>query len=314
MKERFKDIVLFFSVIIIGLAVVFAPYFLRAQTLQPARGVHLIGVAHDATASGTDPVLIGCYSSAAAPSDVSADTDSVRAWCLRNGARAVQPTYGGTLADTNSGNKSGGTLRVVLATDQPALTNKLLVTPDANSAVNVAQINGVTPLMGNGTTGTGSHRVTISSDNSNSAGIGGSATGSAVPSAARYIGGQGSGNLTGFTACDNTAVYDTNTNGKTTLVALSSSKKVYVCGLSLSQSTTSAVTVSLGSGTGTNCATTYAAKTPAWPLQAPTSIGPTGLVLPVANVPWFATAASENLCISTNAAVSVQAMVVYTQY
>ncbi len=47
---------------------------------------------------------------------------------------------------------------------------KLLVTPDsvalpANQSVNVAQINGVTPLMGNGATGTGSHRVTIASDN-----------------------------------------------------------------------------------------------------------------------------------------------------
>lgn len=71
--------------------------------------------------------------------------------------------------DTNSGNKSASTLRVVLATDQPALTNKLLVTPDsvalpANQSVNVSQINGVTPLMGAGNTGTGSPRVTIASD------------------------------------------------------------------------------------------------------------------------------------------------------
>ena len=76
---------------------------------------------------------------------------------------------GGTNADTNSGTKSAGTLRVVLATDQPALTNKLLVTPDsvalpANQSVNVSQINAVTPLMGNGVTGTGSLRVTIASD------------------------------------------------------------------------------------------------------------------------------------------------------
>lgn len=76
----------------------------------------------------------------------------------------------GTTTDTNSGTKSAGTLRVVLATDQPALTNKLLVTPDsvalpANQSVNVSQINAVTPLMGNGTTGTGSQRVTIASDN-----------------------------------------------------------------------------------------------------------------------------------------------------
>lgn len=35
----------------------------------------------------------------------------------------------------------------------------------ANQSVNNSQINGVTPLMGNGTTGTGSQRVTIASDN-----------------------------------------------------------------------------------------------------------------------------------------------------
>lgn len=35
----------------------------------------------------------------------------------------------------------------------------------ANQSVNVAQVNGVTTLMGNGTTGTGSQRVTIASDN-----------------------------------------------------------------------------------------------------------------------------------------------------
>ncbi len=46
----------------------------------------------------------------------------------------------------------------------------LLVTPSsvalpANQSVNVSQFNGITPLMGNGATGTGSPRVTISSDN-----------------------------------------------------------------------------------------------------------------------------------------------------
>jgi len=71
----------------------------------------------------------------------------------------------GTTIDTNSGNKSAGTIRVVLATDQPNLTSALNVSIQSNAAVNVAQINGVTPLMGNGTTGTGSPRVTIASDN-----------------------------------------------------------------------------------------------------------------------------------------------------
>jgi hypothetical protein len=44
----------------------------------------------------------------------------------------------------------------------PGTTN--LVALAANQTVNVAQINGVTPLMGNGATGTGSARVTIAND------------------------------------------------------------------------------------------------------------------------------------------------------
>jgi len=51
----------------------------------------------------------------------------------------------GTATSVNSGVKDAGTLRVVLATDQPALTNKLLVTPDsvalpANQSVNLNQV------------------------------------------------------------------------------------------------------------------------------------------------------------------------------
>jgi hypothetical protein len=62
-----------------------------------------------------------------------------------------------TTIDTNSGVKSASTLRMVLATDQPNLTTPM--------NVNNAQFNGVTALMGNGVTGTGSLRVTVASDN-----------------------------------------------------------------------------------------------------------------------------------------------------
>lgn len=71
----------------------------------------------------------------------------------------------GTTTDTNSGVKSAGTLRVVLATDQPQLTNKLLVTPDANSAINLAQIAATSTATGNGTASAGCQRVTVASDN-----------------------------------------------------------------------------------------------------------------------------------------------------
>lgn len=53
--------------------------------------------AHDAAAAALDPVLVGGYASAAAPSDVSADGDAVRAWRLRNGAAATVVTAAGAL-------------------------------------------------------------------------------------------------------------------------------------------------------------------------------------------------------------------------
>jgi hypothetical protein len=75
----------------------------------------------------------------------------------------------GTTTDTNSGLKSAGTLRVVLATDQPALTNKLLVTPDsvalpANQSVNVAQMAGTTTDTNSGTKSAGTLRVVLATD------------------------------------------------------------------------------------------------------------------------------------------------------
>lgn len=67
-----------------------------------------------------------------------------------------------------------------------------------NATVNVAQINGVTVLMGNGATGTGSQRVTIASDNSAVSGFGVGATGSAVPANAVFAGLSDGTNLRGW--------------------------------------------------------------------------------------------------------------------
>jgi hypothetical protein len=113
-------------------------------------------LAHDAAASAVNPVLIGGFASAAAPSDVSADVDAVRAWHLRSGAYVVQPSYAGILAATGSGASGTGTPRVMLSSDS-ALA--------ANQSVNVAQMNGVATTMGNGVAGTGVQRVAIASDN-----------------------------------------------------------------------------------------------------------------------------------------------------
>ena len=54
-------------------------------------------VAHDGAGAAVNPMLIGGYANAAAPADVSADVDAVRAWFLRNGAQAMVLTAAGAL-------------------------------------------------------------------------------------------------------------------------------------------------------------------------------------------------------------------------
>lgn len=77
----------------------------------------------------------------------------------------------GTAAVTQSGTwtvQPGNTANTTAwKVDGSAVTQPVsgTVSITANSAVNVAQVNGITPLMGNGITGTGSQRVTIASDN-----------------------------------------------------------------------------------------------------------------------------------------------------
>jgi hypothetical protein len=60
--------------------------------------------AHDAVGTSTNPVAVGGFASAAAPSDVSADGDIVRAWLLRNGAQASVLTAAGALIGGDAAN------------------------------------------------------------------------------------------------------------------------------------------------------------------------------------------------------------------
>jgi hypothetical protein len=77
------------------------------------------GYDHDAAAVsvGVEPLLIGGYASAAAPTNVSADGDAVRAWFRLNGAQVVNESFGGTFASTGTGAADGGTKRVAVASD-----------------------------------------------------------------------------------------------------------------------------------------------------------------------------------------------------
>lgn len=105
------------------------------------------------------------------------NTANTTAWKV-DGSAVTQPVSAATLplptgASTAAKQPALGTAGTasadVITVQGIAGMTKILVTPDsvalpANQSVNVAQINGVTPLMGNGASGTGAPRVTIAND------------------------------------------------------------------------------------------------------------------------------------------------------
>lgn len=121
------------------------------------------GTATDASATNPLPVTLA---------NTGANSTALKV----DGSAVTQPISGTVTGsnfpatvDTNSGVKSASTLRVVLATDQPALTNKLLVTPDsvalpANQSVNVNQIAGTATDTNSGNKSAGTMRVVLATD------------------------------------------------------------------------------------------------------------------------------------------------------
>lgn len=77
----------------------------------------------------------------------------IRAQVFTGGSAVSITQWIGSAAPTVGQKTMAASLPVTIASDQ------------GNVPHNTAQINGVTPLMGNGVTGTGSQRVTIASDN-----------------------------------------------------------------------------------------------------------------------------------------------------
>ena len=221
---------------------------------------------------------------------------------------------GNTTTDTNSGTKSAGTLRVVLATDQPALTNKLLVTPDsvalpANQSVNVSQVNGVTVLTGVGAAGTGTQRVVD---------VASGTTGAAPPTQAAYIGGLQSGAtggfLGGYAACDLSKAINISTATTTLMVTGVSGRQVRIC--SFHMVTALANNVAWIEGTGATCGTgttgmaggTTAASGYNFAANGGIAIG-TGVGEVLAT-----TTVADSVCLITSAATQLSGFIKYTIY
>jgi hypothetical protein len=134
-----------------------------------------------------------------------------------------------------------------------------------------------------------------------------SATGSAVPAKALFLGSEGSGNLNGIIGCDSSVIYDASTSGSTQLVGLVSGKIIYVCGYGVFAAGT--VNVELDYGTGSACVTGTQKIVPAFQL-----IAQTGVVDPSPFYRGLKTIASNELCIKTSAGIAVQAIVYYSQF
>lgn len=139
-----------------------------------------------------------------------------------------------------------------------------------------------------------------------------SATGAAPPTNAVYMGALGSGGSAGVglikpvIGCDNKAIYDASTNGSTELVALVSSRIIYVCGYSIFGAGT--VNVKLIDGTGTACATSSSNLLPAFQLTAQV-----GAVDGSEFYRGLNARVSNALCLNTSAGVAVQAIIYYSQ-
>lgn len=302
-----------------------------------------ITVTGRATAAPYVPDVLNSNSVAATPAGtnvighVIADTTSTTAVTQATAANLNAAVVGvGT-----AGSASGGVLTVQGA----ASMTKILVTPDsvalpANQSANVAQINGVTPLMGNGTTGTGSPRVTIASDNTafsvnstlgtettkvigtvraqgNLGAAFDSAMGAAPPANGVFMGGIASGATGGFLSgvpiCD--TFYNINIVTATTTLAVTgvSGRHVRICAMDLVAA--GADNVGIISGTGATCGTGSAAivgtsAATGYNFAANGGIAKGNGIGTVMRT----VATGDSVCIITSAAVQLSGVISYTIY
>jgi hypothetical protein len=136
---------------------------LRVNVVTGAAGVSHVDDAAFTPAVDDGVPIFGAFDDAAPDSVNEGDAGIVRMSANRNLYSTIRDAAG----NERGVNVSAGNALLVdaSATTQPISGTVTVGTFPDNEPFNVAQINGVTPLMGNGVTGTGSQRVTIASDN-----------------------------------------------------------------------------------------------------------------------------------------------------
>ncbi len=132
-------------------------------------------------------------------------------------------------------------------------------------------------------------------------------TGSAVPASAGYVGGNGSGNLTGIVACDSSTSLQMTTATTTQLVGLVSGKTIYVCQLLVNGA--GSTTIKFVYGTGTACATGTTNLTQPFTVSSGTNVFMGSGIGSV-----FKTASGNALCSTNSAAATANIQIAYTQF
>ncbi len=196
-----------------------------------------------------------------------------------------------------------GTGQVAMTASFPVV----LASDHSNIPANVAQINGVTPLMGAGNTGTGSQRVTMATDQAAIATAGHGATGAAVPANVTAMGARAGANSVNVAQGSATVAINVSTATTTELVALSGSTQVRVTGIVVIAGGTGNITFVYG--TGTACGTGTTSLSGAIPLIANAGLTIGGGLGSVLVAP-----AGQALCVTTSAAVQMSGFVTYTQF
>lgn len=107
--------------------------------------------------------------------------------------------------------------------------------------------------------------------------------------------------------CNQTALYDAATSGSTQMVTGVAGQTVYVCGYSMFSAGT--VNVELDGGTGVPCTGSPVKIVPAYQFTTQAGMSDQSSIYR-----GLKTAAGAGLCIKTNAAVPVQAIVYYAQF
>ena len=228
-----------------------------------------LAYAHNTTTPGTPYGTSLAYDSSGTVKVVSSSnplpvTATITSTAL-SGIKFNLEEISGTTVDSNSGNKSAGTLRVTLATDQVQLTNALKVdgsavtqpvsgtvtatvasTSLAGLQVDQRKVNGVSINVGTGAAGTGTPRVAVASDSSIILAAGSASIGILGANSGVDIGDVTINNSTGGSAVNIQDGGNTITVDGTVTVTLASTS---ISGLEVNQTEIKGVAVSVGNGT-----------------------------------------------------------------